>query len=217
MALIYGLIMAYSDFKTLNQALNTFKLNLVNQVGLFANISPIAPSATLLSQIYESFDVAIAIDTEKARSELIVTPILFDIYRRFRPNLTLFSGVTLSVDASVGLNGECDFILSASTNQFEVSAPVLTIVEAKNNDIGSGLGQCTAQLVGAQRFNELQQKTTIVYGAVTTGDKWRFLKLQSNQLSIDLTEYFVLPQIDLVLGILSQPFLSNFNNNPVES
>lgn len=200
--------MAYSDFKTLNQALTAFSLKLVNQFGLFSRVEAIAPSPKLSEQIADTFDLALTIDTEKARSELIVTPILLEIYRRFSPNLSLFSGVALSVDATQGLNGECDFILSASTNQLEVSAPVLTIVEAKNNDIKSGLGQCAAQLVGAQRFNESQQKTTIVYGAVTTGAAWRFMRLQSSQLEVDLTEYFVPLQIATVLGILCQPFLA---------
>jgi hypothetical protein len=199
--------MAYSDFKTLNQTLTAFSLKLVNQFGLFSQVTAIDPSPKLSEQIAENFDLALAIDTEKARSELIVTPILLDLYRRLRPNLSLFSGVALSVDAQ-GLNGECDFILSASTNQLEVSTPVLTVVEAKNNDIKSGLGQCAAQLVGAQRFNESQQKTGRVYGAVTTGAAWRFMRLQSSQLEVDLTEYFVPPQTATVLGILSQPFLA---------
>jgi len=200
--------MAYSDFKTLNQTLTAFNLTLINQFGLFSPVKGIDPSAKLCEQISENFDLALAIDTEKARSELIVTPILLEIYRRFSPNLSLFSGVALSVDATQGLNGECDFILSASTNQLEVSTPVLMLVEAKNNDIKSGLGQCTAQLVGAQRFNELQQKTITVYGVVTTGAAWRFMRLQSSQLEVDLTEYFVPPQLATVLGILCQPFLA---------
>ncbi|NES98639.1 MAG: hypothetical protein F6K32_26380 [Desertifilum sp. SIO1I2] len=206
--------MAYSDFKTLNQVLTAFCLKLVNQFGLFSQVNAIAPSAKLSEQIAENFDLALAIDTEKARSELIVTPILLEVYRRFSPNLSLFSGVALSVDATQGLNGECDFILSASTNQLEVSTPVLTLVEAKNNDIKSGLGQCAAQLVGAQRFNESQQKTVPIYGAVTTGAAWRFMRLQSSQLEVDLTEYFVPPQIANVLGILCQPFLAEENPKP---
>lgn len=209
--------MAYSDFKTLNQVLTTFDLHLINQSGLFRQVEAIAPSNQLSEQLSETFDLALAINTEKSRSELIVTPILLDLYRRFRPNLSLFSGVALSVDATQGLSGECHFILSASTNQLEVSSPVLTIVEAKNNDINSGLGQCAAQLVGAQRFNQLQQetvmqptmtKTMIIYGAITTGAAWRFMRLQLNQLEVDLTEYFVPPQIAMILGVLSQPFLS---------
>jgi len=206
--------MAYSDFKTLNQALKAFDLELVNQFELFAQINPIAPSTKLSEQLSDNFDLALAIDTEKARSELIVAPILLEVYRRFSPNLSLFSGVALSVDATQGLNGECDFILSASTNQLEVSAPILTVVEAKNNDIKSGLGQCTAQLVGSQRFNESQEKPTVVYGAVTTGSAWRFMRLQSNQLQIDLTEYFVPQQIEKVIGILCHPFLINQNKLP---
>ncbi len=198
--------MAYSDFKTLNQVLGAFNLSLINRSGLFSQVEPIAPSPKLSEQLADTFELALAIDTEKARSELVVAPILLEVYRRFSPHLSLFSGVSLSVDAALGLSGECDFILSASTNQLEVSAPVLAIVEAKNNDIKSGLGQCAAQLVGSWRLNESGQKTVPIYGAVTTGSAWRFMRLQANQLEVDLSEYFVPPQLASVLGILCQPF-----------
>ncbi|ABG51048.1 hypothetical protein Tery_1789 [Trichodesmium erythraeum IMS101] len=49
--------------------------------------------------------------------------------------------------------------------------PVL--VEAKKEDIKPCLGQCLAEMVAAQRFNE-QKRLLIstIYGAVTSGTVW---------------------------------------------
>ncbi|GAP95025.1 hypothetical protein [Leptolyngbya sp. NIES-2104] len=196
--------MAYGDFKTLNQALTEFKLTLINQPRLFQSIPSIAPSSKLQSRLEEGIDLALAISTEKAQSELIIAPILLEIRAIAQPHASLFSGVSLNADPPAGLVGECDFILSKSSNQLEVTAPIAVLVEAKNNDIKSGLGQCVAQMVGAQRFNTDQSVTII--GAVTTGVLWRFLRLNAQTLEVDLTEYTVPSQIETVLGVLKSPF-----------
>jgi hypothetical protein len=55
--------------------------------------------------------------------------------------------------------------LSASTIQIEITAPVLTLVEAKNADTKLGLGQCAAQMVAAQRFNQERGIDFAIWGA----------------------------------------------------
>jgi hypothetical protein len=93
---------------------------------------------------------------------------------------------------------------------YEIYAPVVTLVEAKNENIKSGLGQCIAEMVAAQRFNQ-QKETPIdtIYGAVTTGMIWKFLKLVNQTAFIDLDDYFI-KEVDKVLGILSTPLSSVF-------
>ena len=198
--------MPYSDFKTLGQAAQAFGLTVQNQSGLFSNLPRVEPSGRLLDELQEDLDLATAIDTEKARSELIVTPIFKELRRRYQGKLSYFSGSTLNVDLTVGLNGECDFILSASTNQIEISAPILTVVEAKNADTKLGLGQCAAQMVGIMRFNAASDVEKPVWGAATTGDRWRLLRLEGSALGIDLTEYVVPFNLASILGFLSNPF-----------
>jgi hypothetical protein len=76
------------------------------------------------------------------------------------------------------------------------------VVEAKKEDLNGGLGQCVAQMIAAQRFNEQNnQSVPIIFGTVTTGDRWKFLKLESNTVTIGLLEYN-LPPVEQVLGIL---------------
>ena len=76
------------------------------------------------------------------------------------------------------------------------------VVEAKREDITSGLGQCVAAMVGARTFNEREGlAATVIHGAVTTGSIWKFLKLQNDCVFIDLPEYYLL-QVGKILGIL---------------
>jgi hypothetical protein len=87
-----------------------------------------------------------------------------------------------------------------------VTAPVLTLVEAKDNDIRIGLGQCVAQMVAAQIFNARKgREQPLVYGAVSTGTNWKFIMLENQVVKIDLTEYFI-TQLNQILGILAEPF-----------
>jgi len=65
-----------------------------------------------------------------------------------------FSGSEFNVDLQAGLSGYCDYILTASKEAYEIRTPVVTLAEAKNESIKSGLGQCIAQMVAAQLFNQ---------------------------------------------------------------
>ena len=200
--------MPYSNFTTLTEVLESFALQLENPSGLFRQTQTVEPSQQLQAALLENTELAVSIGSEKAKSELIVTPILLEVRRLVKTNISYFSGISLNVDPSVSLNGECDFIFSRSNNQFEVSRPVVTLVEAKKNDINFGLGQCAAQMVGAQRFNEQKgTQSPKILGGVTTGEVWKFMLLKEAVLQIDLSDYY-LNQLPEILGILVSPFLT---------
>lgn len=194
--------MAYSDF-TLEQAIEQFDLVIET---LTFQLQPVDSTPALDNALHRYLPLATSISTEKARNELIVTPILLAVRSRFHEHLGYFSGRSLTVDPSVGLNGECDFLLSANPDQTVIQAPLVVVVEAKNADLTRALGQCAAQMVGAQRFNQRKGQTHPVYGAVTTGTNWKLLTLEQQQLHVSLDEYFVPPQLTSVLGFLCKPF-----------
>jgi len=207
--------MSYSDFKSLDQAVSNLELTVEDIPHFFRQVAPIEPSQRLQEALEENLDLAVSISTEKARSELIITPILLDIRRRFQNKIGYFSGNTFNVDDAKGLTGACDFMLSASSNQSLVTAPVLTLVEAKDNDIRIGLGQCVAQMVAAQIFNTRNgREQQAVYGAVSTGTNWKFILLEKDRVKIDLTEYFI-PQLNQILGILAEPFRIYFDEDSI--
>ncbi len=195
--------MAYTDF-SLSKVRESFSLTIAEPTDLFATIETLQPSSGLTQLIQENMPLAIASNTEKARSELLITPILLDVRRQC--NLGFFSGVDFTVDPTKGLNGFCDYLLTASTELYEIREPVVTLVEAENENIKSGLGQCIAEMVAAQLFNQRHDSNLPVYGGVTTGTEWKFLRLNGQQCDIDQRVYFIveLPQI---LGILAAPFI----------
>lgn len=80
------------------------------------------------------------------------------------------------MDESLALNGRCDFLISRSTEQLAIEAPAIIIIEAKQADFKKGIGQCVAEMVAAQKFNESKQKPLpTVYGSVSNGLQWQFL------------------------------------------
>ncbi len=197
--------MAYSDF-SLAKVRDRFELTLDESKDLFSAVVPIAPSEMLTVILADYIPLATAIATEKARSEFLIAPLLAEVRRQLDNQISLFSGSDFSVDLSLGLHGFCDYIISASPEQLLITAPVMTIVEAKRENIGGGLGQCIAAMVAAQMFNQQAGRAVqIIYGAVTTGTNWKFLTLSDKIVSIDKVEYFI-NQPDKILGILTTPF-----------
>ena len=193
--------MAYSNF-TLGQVRKAFELETVRKWGIFADIEPVEPSALLTAVLERNMPFALAIGTEKAKSELIIADVLVELCVHFDNRVSLFSGIDFNVDASKELTGVCDFLVSLSPEAFELEAPVIALVEAKNSDVKLGVAQCAAEMVAAQRFNAEQGNCIPrVYGAITSGTDWLFLKLEGKTLHIDMRIY-TLERCDRILGIL---------------
>ena len=197
--------MAYSDF-TLSRVKNELGIEVIESISLFPTIEPRKISDLLRQLLDRDGGLATLINTEKARSEFLIAPILAEVRQQSNHPISLFSGSRFNVDAEKGLVGVCDFILSQSSEQIDVTAPVVTIIEAKNESVISGLGQCIASMVAAQIFNDRAGNSKdAIYGAVTSGTNWRFLKLVGSQAWVDDREYFI-NEVDRILGILMIPF-----------
>ncbi len=196
--------MGYSDFD-LRRVKQEFELTIDEQPDLFAEIEPIEGSSLLSSTLNETVQLAISINTEKARSELIIAPVLLEIRRQAKFPISLFSGTEFNIAPNRGLSGYCDYILSRSKEQLMVNTPVVMVVEAKNENIKGGLGQCIAAMVAAQMFNQQESNhIATIYGAVTTGEIWKFLFLDNSVISIDLSDYYIVRDVGKILGILNQ-------------
>lgn len=183
--------MAYSQF-SLTEIQEKFQVELHQHASLFAAIEPIALSETLTAILDENVSLALAIYTEKARSELIIAPILVELRKMLDRKISFFSGREFNVDAEQGLVGVCDFIISQSAELLLITAPVVAMVEAKNEDIRGGLPQCIAEMLAAQVFNQhAKNDIETVYGVVTTGNLWKFLTLNNRTVFVDLDEYHI--------------------------
>jgi hypothetical protein len=194
--------MAYSDFD-LKKVKQNLGINLIEKENLFIGINPVEITAYLKEALAENVPLARAINTEKARSELIIANILVELRKILQHKISLFSGIEFNVDKEKGLNGFCDFIISASTEQLMLCSPVMAVVEAKNENIIGGLGQCIAEMVAAKIFNQLEKDESVkrLYGVVTTGTAWKFLKMDESDVYIDLDEYSI-ETPNKIIGIL---------------
>ena len=193
--------MAYSDF-TLRKVKQSFGLTAVEGGRFLPEVEPIAPSPILAGLLEDTVPWAIAVGTEKAKSELIIAPALLEVKRLLNHQISVFSGTDFTVDIAAGLNGVCDFLISHSPEQFEIEAPAVVLVEAKRDNINSGLGQCIAEMVAAQRFNEANNNPIpTIYGSVTSGTAWRFMKLEGQIVTIDVRDY-PFPPVETILSML---------------
>jgi hypothetical protein len=193
--------MAFGDFKY-PDVLAQFGLNFNSTEDLFPGVAPCAPTGVLNEQLKMTAGLAATINTEKARSEWMVAPVLADFWSRYHGQIGLYSGVAFNADPDAGLNGFCDYLISRSPQQMVIAPPVLVAFEAKNESIMGGLGQCIAAMVGAQRFNRRQNAPSDpIYGCVTSGTAWRFLKLSNQTVTLGINEYLI-SQTDQLLGIL---------------
>ncbi len=194
--------MAYSDF-TVRRIKQEFGIQTQEGGRFLPPTADVAPSQMLQSILENYLPWAIAVGSEKAKSEMIVAPVLLEIKQILHSQVSVFSGRDFTVDASVGLNGICDFLISRSKEQLEIEAPAIVLVEAKRDSLNSGIGQCMAEMIAAQRFNQQNDvHISTIYGATTSGTAWRFLKLEAQTVTIDLTDYALSP-IERLLGMLT--------------
>ncbi len=194
--------MGYSSFSNLKKVVQNFGIT-VESTSFFeeSEIQRVAPSDWLLTTFQRAYDLGF--DSEKERSERLVAPILSELAVNNKGQITIYSGHELNVDKDLGLVGECDYLLTLGKKVLDfVQTPIFSIVEAKKQDIDYGTAQCTAQMIGAKRYNEEDGNATqLIYGATTDGEKWRFFRLRDKNLEIHQTLYYT-KEIDLLIGVL---------------
>ncbi len=193
--------MSYSDFNV-KQVQKDFDLEIIEKLGIFSEIQNVEISDYLTTTLEENIPLAVSINTEKAKSELIISNVLIEVRKIFDRKISFFSGIEFNIDKEKGLNGYCDFLISLSPEQLFVKSPIIALVEAKNENIMSGL--CIAEMIAAKIFNEKEgNNIPAVYGTVTTGIFWKFIKLRDNIVHIDLKDYSIEDNPERIIGILS--------------
>jgi hypothetical protein len=192
--------MTYCDF-TLELLRRNFGLK-VRDAALFDDIGRISASDWLNTSLRLGSDLRFS--SEKARSEFVVAPVLLACRNLLAEKFHIFSGIRLDADANRGLKGECDFVIARTTSAYSLQAPLMVILEAKKNDIEEGVPQCAAQMLGARIYNEQDGLSLpFVYGCVTTGELWQFMKLDGPDLLLHPNR-FTIEDLDQVLWFVCE-------------
>lgn len=199
--------MAYSKF-TYDKVRNDLGIQDV-PLRLFETIIAVEPSEHLRFTLAQAEDVAFF--SEKSRSEAIVFPILVELRAINHKEIAIYSGADLSADENKELSGECDYILSKGQQKLEVDTPFICMIEAKDQDMKKAIPQCIAQMEGARIYNQNHQKEiAMLWGCVTTGMEWLFLKLENKTAYIDTKRYSIV-KVEEILGILQAIVNSDYS------
>ncbi|MEM9218571.1 MAG: hypothetical protein AAGD25_30045 [Cyanobacteria bacterium P01_F01_bin.150] len=128
--------------------------------------------------------------SEMARRESLIFPILKTVCKTIQSPLK----IEYSIQVSKQLKGNVDYFIPTSQN--------LVIIEAKNADIGKGFTQLAVELIALDQW--IDAPADCLYGAVTTGDIWKFGRFYRQQKLIqkDISTYGVPNDLTKVLAIL---------------
>ena len=144
--------MPYGQF-TMETVKSKLGLTVGQVPDLFADVPEADVPAALSATLARYLPVARNLNTEKGRSELLIAPVLVELYLLHKGRMSLFSGVEMNVDDALGLRGWCDFVISRDPGPLQLTALACVLVEAKNLDMVAGIPQCLAEMVAARKFN----------------------------------------------------------------
>jgi hypothetical protein len=108
-------------------------------------------------------------ESEYAICETIIFPVLKEVYRFYRHDLTLWSHKSIIYDQK--LSGIPDYII------------------AKKDDFIKGWGQCLAEMVAIQKLNNQPEQT--IFGIVSNGQLWQFGKLKEDLFTQEIRSYVI--------------------------
>lgn len=175
--------MGYSNYRKIRTLVKKFNLE-VSWVSLFDDVKPVEPSAWLAETLQISR--LLPLTNEKTKSERVVSPILMEVSRNYVDKISFFSGEDLNIRPEDDLSGECDFFFALHPPKLYIDAPIISLAEAKDEDMDWGIAQSAAQMYGAKLYNEMEGKPIpFIYGCATDGIEWQFMKLENDVYYVD--------------------------------
>lgn len=149
---------------------------------------PLAGLDNLREQIQDAIRY-VGITSEQARREFLIAPIIRVVCRITQQRVR----VEYPIAVSQWLKGTFDYYFQ-TTN--------LLVIEAKRENLDNGFTQLATELIALDQW--LEHDNPLLYGAVTTGQDWRFgiYNRQARQITADFKLYRVPEELDILLSIL---------------
>ena len=195
--------MAFSDFKTILEVQEKFRIRYVENDFLDVDAPAILPSEQFIQEFEFCRRHIDVFASEAARCEAIIFPILKKIYKSYVEDYALWIKKTITYDEV--LSGAPDYFISTRSELglLIVGMPLIILVEAKKNDFEQGWGQCLAELVAAQKIND--NPDLPVYGIVTDATLWQVGQLVGDAFTRNRTN-FSLDNLPVLFGAVDSVF-----------
>ncbi|KKD36390.1 MAG: hypothetical protein WAN66_21135 [Limnoraphis robusta] len=145
---------------------------------------------TSLKNRIEQDLIVVDLTSETARREVIIAPVLLELCRFLRAKLK----IEYPIVVNDRLRGSVDYLV-----QFKNS---FLVVEAKNADLSRGFTQLSVELIALDQW--INSPSEMLWGAVTTGDIWKFgvLSRPEKQIRQDINLYRVPADLEELMRIL---------------
>ena len=193
--------MAFSDFKAISEVQEKF--NIKYAYNDFFGVEAKTPSEQFLKELEFSQQHFDFLSSEGSRCEVVIFPILREIYKDYAENYGLWVKKSITYDEI--LNGTPDYLVATKSELgiTVVGMPLIMMVEAKKNDFELGWGQCLAEMVAAQKMND--NPDFPLYGIVTDGIMWQFGRLVADAFTRNRTN-FSLDNLPNLFGAVDSVF-----------
>jgi hypothetical protein len=193
--------MAFSDFKTISEVQEKFRIKYASND--FFAVDAKNPSEQFLQELEFSRQHIDVFASEGSRCEVVIFPILREVYKDYAENYGLWVKKSIIYDET--LSGTPDYLIATRSElgMTVVGTPLVMLVEAKKNDFEQGWGQCLAELVAAQKIND--DSDFPVYGVVTDGKLWEFGQLVGDTFIQNRTN-FTIDNLPILFGAMNSVF-----------
>ncbi len=193
--------MAFSDFSEISEVLERFRIRYSEDD--FVKTKLLNPSEQFQQELEFSRQHFNIFRSEASRCEIVIFPILREVYKGYADNYALWIKEPITYDAT--LSGTPDYLIATKSElgMPVLGTPLIILVEAKKNDFEQGWGQCLAELVAAQKIND--DTALPVHGIVTDGILWQFGRLVEDAFTRNRTNYS-LDNLPVLFGAVDSVF-----------
>jgi hypothetical protein len=193
--------MTFSNYKSLGETLKEFQITYTEEN--FIGEVAFSISEYFREDLKFTLEAGVANSTEFAICENIVYPILKEVWKTYASKFILWSHKYLSCDAT--LSGFPEYILARKSplGKIVFDKPYFVLVEAKQDDFDGAWGQCLAEMIAAQRLNELPELT--IFGITSNGSFWQFGQLKDTNFTRNKTFYSI-QELDRLFAVVNWVF-----------
>jgi hypothetical protein len=197
--------MPFSNYKSVSSVLRKFKIeySLENYIDLKAIDCQFPVPPSFQEELDILFSDGVFDNSEAAICENLIYPVLKEVWKSYRRQLTLWSHQSLTYDED--LSGVPDYMVTQRNplGTIVFDKPYLLAVEAKQDKFEEGWGQCLAEMVAVQRLNENPDLT--VFGIVSNGRIWQFGKLHGNLFTLN-RDLYTLQDLERLFSVVNYMF-----------